>query len=300
MSIFAMRGKAVRLLVFGAMALLCLAYASGARASNIRFVGNAGYSFVGNVAVLTADRIQNNDTSGVSGTIRMELWAFSSPYTGGSQFGYRLSTYTLRTLSAGFGFPNVNSGSITLLQPPDGTYNFAMLVTEFTSASVDDGFTTRDYINFTKLVTFGTPPPPAVSAALENPGPGSFQSGIGLLSGWACQGPISIRIDGVATAVPYGGPRADTSGLCSGKSDNGFGVLVNYNNFGAGVHTAQLVVNGAPSGSPVQFTVTVPSGEFMRGLSKSVTVSNFPSSGRTTTLVWQESQQNFVIQSVFP
>jgi len=65
-------------------------------------------------------------------------------------------------------------------------------------------------------------------------------------------------------------------------------------------HTAQLYVNGVARGSPAFFTVTVPSGEFMRGLSKTISVPNFPSTGRTTTLIWQESQQNFAIQSVFP
>src|SRR5262249_2222180 len=35
----------------------------------------------------------------------------------------------------------------------------------------------------------------AVAVALENPQPGSFQSGIGLLSGWSCQGPtITVAI----------------------------------------------------------------------------------------------------------
>ena len=281
--------------------LLCmLGFARGAYASNIVFQGNAGYSFVGNVVTLTADRVQNNSTSGVSGTLRLELWAFPSAYTGASQTGYMLATYTLGTLSAGFGFPNVNSGPVSFGHPPDGTWHFALFVTEFTGAALEDGFTPRDWVNFTNLVTFGPPPPPPVSSALENPAAGSYQSGIGLISGWSCQGPVSVSVDGVMVAAPYGGPRGDTASLCGGNSSTGFGLLVNYNNFGAGGHTAQLYVNGIPSGSPAFFTVTVPSGEFMRGLSKTISVPNFPSTGRTTTLIWQESQQNFAIQSVFP
>jgi len=42
----------------------------------------------------------------------------------------------------------------------------------------------------------------------------------------------------------------------------------------------------------------VPAGEFARGLSKTVTVNDFPSSGKSTTLVWQESLQNFAIAGV--
>ena len=56
----------------------------------------------------------------------------------------------------------------------------------------------------------------AQTAALENPQPGSFQSGIGLLSGWSCLGPsIAIAIDGQTPLnVPYGSARADTVSVC--------------------------------------------------------------------------------------
>jgi hypothetical protein len=283
--------------------LLCmLAIARGAYASNIVFQGDTSYAYVGNVVTLAADRVQNNSTSGVSGTVRLELWAFASAYTGAAETGYTLATYELGTLTAGFGFPSVNTGPIPFGRPPDGTWHFALLVTEFTGAAVDDGFTPRDWVNFTNLVTFGAPPPPPpppVSSALENPAGGSYQSGIGLISGWSCQGPVSVSVDGVMIAAPYGGPRGDTASIC-GISSTGFGLLVNYNNFGAGSHTAQLYVSGVPRGSPAFFTVTVPSGDFMRGLAKTISVPNFPSTGRTTTLIWQESQQNFAIQSVFP
>ncbi|MGE5097692.1 MAG: esterase/lipase family protein [Betaproteobacteria bacterium] len=139
-----------------------------------------------------------------------------------------------------------------------------------------------------------------VTGMLENPAPGSYQSGIGVISGWSCQGPVTLAFDGISVAVPYGGPRADTAAQCNGNSATGFGLLTNYNNLGAGTHTAQVFANGAPLGAAVHFTVTVPAGEFMRGLSRTVVVPDFPTPGRTTTLIWQESQQNFAIQSVVP
>ena len=92
----------------------------------------------------------------------------------------------------------------------------------------------------------------ATQAALENPQPASFQSGIGLLSGWSCQGPsIAIAIDGGARlAAPYGSSRADTAGACgTGNTNSGFGLLVNFNLFGAGAHTAQMYVNGVAQGA---------------------------------------------------
>jgi hypothetical protein len=86
----------------------------------------------------------------------------------------------------------------------------------------------------------------------------------------------------------------------AGNTNTGFGLLFNFNYLGAGTHQAQLSVNGQAQGSPIQFTVTVPSGEFLTGASKEVTVSDFPTAGRTTTLIWQQSQQNYAVKSVTP
>ena len=143
----------------------------------------------------------------------------------------------------------------------------------------------------------------STAVALENPQPGSFQSGVGLISGWSCQGPaIAVTVDGgPQLTTPYGSSRADTAGPCGATNTNtGFGLLINYNLFGAGSHSAQLYVNGVQRGSPTQFTVTAPGGEFLSGASKQMTLTDFPSPGKTTVLVWQESQQNFAIKSVTP
>jgi hypothetical protein len=135
-------------------------------------------------------------------------------------------------------------------------------------------------------------------ASLENPQPNSFQSGIGLLSGWSCSGPdIAIVVDGKTTlAMPYGSARADTASACGGNTSTGFGLLINFNTLGPGTHTARLLVNGAPAGD-TQFTVNVPAGEFMTGMSKEITIMNFPLAGKSTVLTWQQSQQNFALKS---
>jgi len=140
-------------------------------------------------------------------------------------------------------------------------------------------------------------------ASLENPQPGSFNSGIALFSGWSCDGPaIGLSIDGGAPiTVPYGSGRGDVASVCGASNLNtGFGLLYNFNLIGAGSHTAQLFVNGEAKGTPVQFNVVVPSGEFLVGASAEVSVPNFPATGRTTGLVWQQSVQNFVIKSASP
>ena len=281
--------------------------------SNAKSVGNgltmthytATYS--GSSLTLTVDEIDNDSSTRTSGTLRLEYWATTSPPSRGQGFtGHRLGVSSNISPLA----PQTHYSSLTrtispYTPPPDGTYTMVLVLAEYDSVNctASDYFCISDTANSdqTRQWIGGVPQFPAsIPSALENPADGSYQSGIGLISGWSCQGPISVTVDGTAISAPHGGPRADTSSLCSGGSNNGFGLLVNYNNFGAGTHTAQLYVNGVAQGSPVFFTVTVPSGEFMRGLSKSVTVTNFPSAGRTTTLIWQESQQNFAIQSVFP
>jgi hypothetical protein len=142
----------------------------------------------------------------------------------------------------------------------------------------------------------------STASALENPQPGSFQSGIGLVSGWSCAPGVGVGVDGGAPlALLYGSSRGDTAGACgAGNTNTGFGFLLNYNLLGAGQHTAQLYVNGTPQGAPVQFVVTVPAGQFLTGVTREVTLADFPSAGKTTVLVWQEAQQNFAIKSVTP
>ena len=135
-------------------------------------------------------------------------------------------------------------------------------------------------------------------ASLENPQPSSFQSGIGIISGWSCTSGVQVAIDGSPLNVAYGTGRGDVASTCGGNGNVGFGLLINYNTLGNGTHTAQLRVNGANVGAAVPFTVTVPQGEFPLGLAGTVTLNGFPSANKSVTLQWQQSQQNFAITAV--
>lgn len=139
--------------------------------------------------------------------------------------------------------------------------------------------------------------------SLENPQASSYQSGIGLISGWSCVGPfVGVSFDGVSpVSAPYGSGRLDTASVCGAWNVyTGFGLLTNFNLLGTASHTAQLYVNGQAFGTLRSFQVTAPAGEFLVGASASSTVPNFPSAGRSTTLIWQQAQQNFGIQAVSP
>ena len=79
---------------------------------------------------------------------------------------------------------------------------------------------------------------------LENPGPNSFQSGIGLISGWTCDAEaVEIVLNGEPQPAAYGTARLDTEAMC-GDTDNGFGLLFNWNLLGDGEHEVVALVDG--------------------------------------------------------
>ena len=130
---------------------------------------------------------------------------------------------------------------------------------------------------------------------LENPGPNSFQSGIGVLSGWVCDAEmVEIAIgDFAPQRVAYGTERLDTQDVC-GDTDNGFGLLFNWNLLGDGEHAVIASVDGEEFGRAT-VRVTTLGVEFLRGVAGECVVDDFPSPGETVTLEWQETSQNFVI-----
>ena len=120
-----------------AFAFLVLApISAGADTDSCKFVGNTGYSYVGDSIALTADQVVNQDASGISGPLRMELWALTAPYTGAAANGYKVAEYALGQLPAGGSVSNVNSGPIAFVSPPNGTWIFALILTE-DGAAVD-------------------------------------------------------------------------------------------------------------------------------------------------------------------
>ena len=133
---------------------------------------------------------------------------------------------------------------------------------------------------------------------LENPGPNSFQSGIGLISGWSCEADtVEIAIGDMAPQeAAYGTERLDTRDAC-GDTDNGFGLLFNWNLLGDGEHEVVAYVDGAELGWAT-VTVTTLGEEFVRGAEGECVVEDFPLPGQTVTLEWQQTSQNFVVTDV--
>ena len=141
---------------------------------------------------------------------------------------------------------------------------------------------------------------------LENPGPNSFQSGVGVISGWVCEAEgveIEIETESGETerqVAAYGTERLDTETVC-GDTDNGFGLLFNWNRLGEGEHTVVAYVDGVELGRAVVRVTTVGAGaeeEFLEDVAGTCVVEDFPSPGQTVTLEWQQNSQNFVVTDV--
>jgi len=134
-----------------------------------------------------------------------------------------------------------------------------------------------------------------VQGVLENPRPSSFQSGIGVVSGWVCNAKqIDIEFDGIRLQASYGTGREDTRSVCN-DSNNGFGLLVNWNLLGNGTHTVRALADGQEFAAVI-ITVTTLGVEFLTDVQGEFQVDDFPQSGQQSVIVWQQSLQNFVLK----
>ena len=155
------------------------------------------------------------------------------------------------------------------------------------SETTADGWTIDDVTVFSS--DFVSP------VTLENPRAASFQSGVGVISGWACHAnEIVIELNGVPYRAGYPTTRPDTLGRC-GDTDNGFSLLWNWNNLGAGTHTVRALLDGVEFATTTVRVTTFGEDPFPRGWSGTFALPDFPTSGETTVVQWAESLQNFVI-----
>jgi Repeat of unknown function (DUF5648) len=144
--------------------LLCafaLLWTAPVAAADIRFANNNVQAIIsGGTVVLFATGIQNNSNR-ATGTLRMELWAASQPFPGGSVLGdFKVAQFQLGVLQGGQHYESVRSPSLQLGAPPDGVWYYIMFLTEFTGGTVNGGFSLVDWANLPGTVTVGTPPPP--------------------------------------------------------------------------------------------------------------------------------------------
>ena len=149
---------------------------------------------------------------------------------------------------------------------------------------------------------------------LENPGPDSFHSGIGVISGWVCDAEkVEIEITTAHGRIfrfdaAYGTERADTAGECS-DTDNGFGLLFNWNLLSGGEHEVIAFVDGEELGRAM-FSVTIPSHrqtpdsrgdtwtEFLRDATGECLVEDFPYPRSSGRFRWNQGTQHLELVEV--
>ena len=107
---------------------------------------------------------------------------------------------------------------------------------------------------------------------------------------------VLIALNGVPQPAAYGTERLDTESAC-GDTDNGFGLLFNWNLLGDGEHEVVAYVDDVELGQAT-VRVTTLGEEFLRGVEGECIVEDFPTLGRTVTLEWHQNSQNFVITDV--
>jgi hypothetical protein len=133
--------------------------ATDTQANDLSLEGTISYTISGSTLELTADRVSNNRVGGMSGTIRLELWAsVTQPSFGSAINGYRMGYYEFTTtLAGGYYFGPVDR-FVNFSAPPNGTYYVTMTVDEYSSSnnqSVNDGFAYHDLRVFSNQITFG-------------------------------------------------------------------------------------------------------------------------------------------------
>ena len=227
-------------------------------------------------------------------------------------FGYTVNwnelgdgNHTLRAFANGVQFANVAFSVTTLgvnyLPGGSASYTLSNFPQTGRNATLQWSAPHQNFVmvgtsgNINRALSAAFVPQAATAAYLESPQAGSFESGIGLIRGWACNAEIvEVQIDGgERQRVAYGTTRNDTVGLC-GDTDNGFGYTVNWNELGDGNHTVGAFADGQEF-ARVIFTVTTLGEGYLRGANGEYTLSNFPQPGRNVTVRWAESHQNFVI-----
>jgi hypothetical protein len=133
------------------LVLLALILVSSLRAQEIDLSGETSWSKVGSTIRISADRVDNFRDSGVSGDLRLRIWATYEIDDGTNDLtGFVLGTYNLRPLPAGYYYENL-SRVVRYNRPPPGLYYTTITLEE----RAVDGWFIMDSENFPGIVNFG-------------------------------------------------------------------------------------------------------------------------------------------------
>ncbi len=125
--------------------------------SNIVITGTTTYHIDASTGTIhvTIPEIDNLSTT-TSGTLRVEMWLTTTPWNeDGSNTGHKLAVFPIEgsALAAGGKILSLDS-TFSYIKPPAGSYYLTLAVTEYTGASVDNGYSVDATRHYAKLLTF--------------------------------------------------------------------------------------------------------------------------------------------------
>jgi hypothetical protein len=149
----------VRAILTG-LVFLFLLFAPTRLSAQVLIVGNASFGLSGTQMTYGVQEVENYySTFSTSGSLAIEVWATSAPYTGGSLNGYILGSVGIGTLQGGYYFANI-SHTQAYSTPPYGTYYIVVALAEYNGSQ----YAIDDWRNISGTQTFAPPIVPATVA----------------------------------------------------------------------------------------------------------------------------------------
>ena len=109
-----------------------------------RMTGDVGYRIDGARVQISVECVENPSTeANRSGTLSLELWALSAPFTGGRFQGHHLAGVEIGSID-GQNELALQPIDLAFAAPPAGTWQIVLMLREWTAS----GFVTRDFTNF--------------------------------------------------------------------------------------------------------------------------------------------------------
>jgi hypothetical protein len=109
-------------------------------------------SYANGTVSLGVAKISHRRT-GSTGSLKVALWATTTPFRGGRINGYQICSLSKKALAPGYNYPNLKA-TVPFTPPPDGTYFITMMLTEFQKDGVHH---MMDYLTTPEAFTFKKP-----------------------------------------------------------------------------------------------------------------------------------------------
>jgi hypothetical protein len=117
---------------------------------NAQISGSAlvsGIDWTSDTVDIQVAKVTNTTASVTSGSLEIQLWFSTSPYSGGGITGYKVASFPLPAsctigqsqLAAGQGCSSIDSGTISATPPPPGTYYAVLVVEEYSATCTTNG-----------------------------------------------------------------------------------------------------------------------------------------------------------------